>query len=202
MLRFLETRSTPNSSATSTLPHRPDATEALPGYSESLPRNFDKLTQLKGDHLMKDHGLPRHLPALLGRLPASRIETTLFTIAALSSYSACKLGAKWPSFTVRRFFVERRRKLASGPKRSQRPNEINHEGVKMAMAQSILSCGRAAHEENSEYRLPNKGPSAREHVPAPKDGGRIPPAFSGTPRITLNKMRRDDSVSACFRRGD
>jgi uncharacterized damage-inducible protein DinB len=111
-VRFLETTINAEFSATSTLPESaktPDDVAAW--YSESFARNFDKLTQLKGDHLMKitDFRGVFKLPAVA--FLQVGMNHTIHHRGQLSSYLRC-MGAKVPSIYGESFDDAQARKAA------------------------------------------------------------------------------------------
>ena len=111
-VRFLETAINAEFSATSTLPESAKTpADVAAWYSESFARNFDKLTQLKGDHLMKitDFRGMFKLPAVA--FLQVGMNHTIHHRGQLSSYLRC-MGAKVPSIYGESFDDAQARKAA------------------------------------------------------------------------------------------
>jgi uncharacterized damage-inducible protein DinB len=121
-VRFLETTINAEFSATpgigtrqwerSTLPESAKTpADVAAWYSESFARNFDKLTQLKGDHLMKitDFRGVFKLPAVA--FLQVGMNHTIHHRGQLSSYLRC-MGAKVPSIYGESFDDAQARKAA------------------------------------------------------------------------------------------
>jgi uncharacterized damage-inducible protein DinB len=111
-VRFLETTINAEFSATSTLPESAKTPpEVAAWYSESFARNFDKLAQLKGDHLLKitDFRGVFKLPAVA--FLQVGMNHTIHHRGQLSSYLRC-MGAKVPSIYGESFDDAQARKAA------------------------------------------------------------------------------------------
>jgi uncharacterized damage-inducible protein DinB len=111
-VRFLETTINAEFSATNTLPESAKTPpEVAAWYSENFARNFDKLTQLKGDHLMKitDFRGMFKLPAVA--FLQVGMNHTIHHRGQLSSYLRC-MGAKVPSIYGESFDDAQARKAA------------------------------------------------------------------------------------------
>ena len=111
-VRFLETTINAEFSATSNLPESAKTpADVAAWYSESFARNFDKLTQLKGDHLMKitDFRGMFKLPAVA--FLQVGMNHTIHHRGQLSSYLRC-MGAKVPSIYGESFDDAQARKAA------------------------------------------------------------------------------------------
>ncbi len=111
-VRFLDTTINAEFSTASILPESAKTpAEVTAWYSESFARNFDKLTQLKGDHLMRITDFRG-----LFKLPAVAflqvgMNHTIHHRGQLSSYLRC-MGAKVPSIYGESFDDARARKAA------------------------------------------------------------------------------------------
>jgi uncharacterized damage-inducible protein DinB len=112
-IRFLETTITAEFSSAAGLPQTvKTSAEVAAWYSENFARNFDKLTQLKGDHLVKitDFRGMFKLPAVaflqLG------MSHSIHHRGQLSSYLRC-MGAKVPSIYGESFDDAQARKAAA-----------------------------------------------------------------------------------------
>jgi uncharacterized damage-inducible protein DinB len=112
-IRFLETTINAEFSATSSLPEAiKTPAEVAVWYSGSFARNFDKLAQLKGDHLMKTTDFRG-----LFKLPAVAflqvgMNHSIHHRGQLSSYLRC-MGAKVPSIYGESFDDAQARKAAA-----------------------------------------------------------------------------------------
>lgn len=111
-IRFLETTINAEFSATGSLPESVKTpAEVAAWYSESFAGNFDKLTRLKGDHLMKITDFRG-----LFKLPAVAflqvgMNHSIHHRGQLSSYLRC-MGAKVPSIYGESFDDAQARKAA------------------------------------------------------------------------------------------
>jgi uncharacterized damage-inducible protein DinB len=111
-VRFLHTTINAEFSTASILPESAKTlAEVTAWYSESFARNFDKLTQLKGDHLMKitDFRGIFKLPAVA--FLQVGMNHTIHHRGQLSSYLRC-MGAKVPSIYGESFDDAQARKAA------------------------------------------------------------------------------------------
>jgi uncharacterized damage-inducible protein DinB len=112
-IRFLETTINAEFSATSSLPESVKTpAEVAAWYSENFARNFDRLAQLKGDHLMKITDFRG-----LFKLPAVAflqvgMNHSIHHRGQLSSYLRC-MGAKVPSIYGESFDDAQARKAAA-----------------------------------------------------------------------------------------
>jgi uncharacterized damage-inducible protein DinB len=112
-IRFLETTINAEFSATSSLPESVKTpAEVAAWYSENFARNFDKLAQLKGDHLMKITDFRG-----LFKLPAVAflqvgMNHSIHHRGQLSSYLRC-MGTKVPSIYGESFDDAQARKAAA-----------------------------------------------------------------------------------------
>jgi uncharacterized damage-inducible protein DinB len=112
-IRFLETTINAQFSTANTLPESVKTpAEVAAWYSESFARNFDKLTQLKGDHLVKitDFRGMFKLPAVA--FLQIGMNHTIHHRGQLSSYLRC-MGAKVPSIYGESFDDAQARKAAA-----------------------------------------------------------------------------------------
>ncbi len=111
-MRFLETTINAEFPATAALPDSVKTpTEVAAWYSENFARNFEKLTQLKGDHLVKItdfRGLFK-LPAVA--FVQVGMNHSIHHRGQLSSYLRC-MGAKVPSIYGESFDDAQARKAA------------------------------------------------------------------------------------------
>ncbi len=111
-MRFLETTINAEFPATSALPDSVKTpTEVAAWYSENFARNFEKLTQLKGDHLVKitDFRGIFKLPAVA--FVQVGMNHSIHHRGQLSSYLRC-MGAKVPSIYGESFDDAQARKAA------------------------------------------------------------------------------------------
>lgn len=112
-IRFLETTINAEFPSTGGLPETVKTpAEVATWYSENFSRNFDKLTQLKGDHLMKItdfRGLIK-LPAVA--FLQVGMNHSIHHRGQLSSYLRC-MGAKVPSIYGESFDDAQARKAAA-----------------------------------------------------------------------------------------
>jgi uncharacterized damage-inducible protein DinB len=112
-IRFLETTINAEFSATRSLPESVKTpAEVAAWYSENFARNFDRLAQLKGDHLMKITDFRG-----LFKLPAVAflqvgMNHSIHHRGQLSSYLRC-MGAKVPSIYGESFDDAQARKAAA-----------------------------------------------------------------------------------------
>ena len=112
-IRFLETTINAEFSATSSLPESVKTpAEVAAWYSENFARHFDKLAQLKGDHLMKSTDFRG-----MFKLPAVAflqvgMNHSIHHRGQLSSYLRC-MGAKVPSIYGESFDDAQARKAAA-----------------------------------------------------------------------------------------
>ena len=111
-IRFLDTTINAEFSTANILPESAKTpAEVAAWYSESFARNFDKLTQLKGDHLMQITDVRG-----IFKLPAVAflqvgMNHTIHHRGQLSSYLRC-MGAKVPSIYGESFDDAQARKVA------------------------------------------------------------------------------------------
>lgn len=112
-IRFLETTINAEFSATSSLPESAKTpSEVASWYSDNFARNFDKLAQLKGDHLVKitDFRGVFKLPAVA--FVQVGMNHSIHHRGQLSSYLRC-MGAKVPSIYGESFDDAQARKAAA-----------------------------------------------------------------------------------------
>jgi uncharacterized damage-inducible protein DinB len=112
-IRFLETTINAEFSATSSLPESVKIpAEVAAWYSENFVRNFDKLAQLKGDHLIKitDFRGVFKLPAVA--FLQVGMNHSIHHRGQLSSYLRC-MGARVPSIYGESFDDAQARKAAA-----------------------------------------------------------------------------------------
>ena len=113
-MRFLETTINAEFPSTAGLPDSVKTpAEAATWYSEDFARNFEKLTQLKGDHLIKitDFRGIFKLPAVA--FLQVGMNHTIHHRGQLSSYLRC-MGAKVPSIYGESYDDAQARKAAGG----------------------------------------------------------------------------------------